>query len=298
MKHILSISLGASSRDTKVTEKFLNEDVILERRGTDGDKELACKLIKEYDGKVDAFGLGGTDLYIYANSRRYAFSESLAIAKCARITPIVDGSGVKDTLERQIPTILKRDYQIDLQGKTVLLVCAVDRFGLAEALAAFGCEMTYGDLVYGLGINYPLYSLRSLGRLARMIAPVITKLPIKYFYPIGNEQNKKVHKYPQYFEQNEVIAGDFHLIKRYMPEQLTGKTVITNTVTREDREILKSVGAKLLVTTSPEIQGRSFGTNVLEALLVAMGAKQGRGNNSYMAFLDKLEIKPRVEYLN
>lgn len=297
MKHVLSISLGSSTRDTRLVQRILGQDFIIERRGTDGDKKLACELLKKYDGNVDSFGLGGTDLYIYAGKTRYTFWESAKIVKFAKLTPIVDGSGVKNTLERQIPNILKKNYGIELENKKVLVVCAVDRFGLAEALASCGADVTYGDLIYGLGINLPIKKLSTLAKLARFVAPLITKLPIKYFYPIGLEQEQQVIRHPEYFDDNEVIAGDFHLIKRYMPDNLEGKIIITNTVTQGDFERLKKAGVRILVTTTPQMQGRSFGTNVLEALLVAANDGKMLSCDEYSLLLNKLEIKPRVEYL-
>lgn len=60
MKHIVSISLGSAKRDHKAVEQFGKETFYIERIGTDGDKAKATTLIKELDGKVDAFGLGGT----------------------------------------------------------------------------------------------------------------------------------------------------------------------------------------------------------------------------------------------
>ena len=297
MKHVLSISLGSSSRDTRLIQRILGQDFIIERRGTDGDKQLACELLKKYDGSVDAFGLGGTDLYIYAGNRRYTFLESARIVRFAKKTPIVDGSGIKNTLERQIPAILKNEQGIDLKNKKVLLVCAVDRFGLAEALVKAGADLVCGDLIYGLGINIPIRKLSSLARLAWFVAPIITKLPINLFYPIGLEQEKQVIRHPEYFDDNEVIAGDFHLIKRYMPHNLEGKIIITNTVTEKDVELLRKSGVKLLVTTTPQMQGRSFGTNVLEALLVAANAGKILGADDYNLLLNKLDIRPRVEYL-
>lgn len=294
MKKVLSISLGSATRNTRVQESFFGEAVIIERIGTDGDKNRACQLLKQNDGLVDAFGLGGTDLYIYAGDQRHTIAESKNIAKCAQKTPLVDGSGLKGTLERNIAALLKQDYGVDLAGKKVLMVCAVDRFGMAESLAAYGCKVTYGDIVYGLGLNYPIYSLQTLFRLAKIVVPIITKLPIKYFYPIGEKQNEQVIRYPQYFRDNEVIAGDFHMIRRFMPPDMAGKIIITNSVTAEDRNLLRTSGVKLLVTTTPKMQGRSFGTNVLEALLVAMGANSPK---DYKIFLEKLDIKPCVEYL-
>lgn len=294
MKHILSVSLGDSDRNSNIIVEFMGEQVQIERIGTDGNKKNLCELLKSYDGKVTAFGLGGTDLYIYAGDKRYTIVESNAMAENAKITPIVDGSGIKATLERRLPDILKKKYDIDLANKKVLMVCAVDRFGLAESLASTGCTVTYGDLVYGLGINYPLHSIKALQRMAKILLPIICRLPVKYFYPIGKKQSERVNKHQSYFLENEVIAGDFHIIKRFMPTNLCGKIIITNTVTEKDYELLKSYGAKILVTTTPKMQGRSFGTNVLEALLVAMGAKSTK---DYEHLLEILNIQPCVEYL-
>lgn len=295
MKHVLSVSLGSDSRDSSVVQSFLGQDVLIERRGTNGDKDKLCELIREYDGKIDAFGLGGTDLYIYSAGRRYTFRESEQIAQNAKRTPLVDGSGIKNTLERKLPDILKTKYNIDLQGKKVLVVSAIDRFGLAEAIAAKNCMVTYGDLIYGLGINYPLHSLATLNKIARVLLPIITKLPVKYIYPMGAKQTLQETRCPKYFYENEVIAGDFHFIRRFMPKEMHNKIIITNTVTPEDTALLKASGVALLITTTPQMQGRSFGTNVLEALLVALG---GSIETDYNNLLDKLDINPRVEYLN
>lgn len=295
MKHILSVSLGSSSRDSSITQSFLGQNFLIERKGTNGNKELLCQLIQKYDGKVDAFGLGGTDLYIYSAGKRYTFRESELIIRNAKKTPIVDGSGVKNTLERKIPTILKTQHDIDLKEKKILIVSAIDRFGLAEAVASVSDHVTYGDLIYGLGINYALHDLNTLDTIARVLLPLITKLPVKYVYPTGDKQNTCEVRHPEYFQQNEVIAGDFHFIKRFMPCDMHNKIIITNTVTSSDTELLRSRGVSILVTTAPLMQGRSFGTNVLEALIVAM---HGKVDNDYSDLLDKLVIEPRVEYLN
>lgn len=295
MKRILSVSLGSESRDSSIIQRFIGQDVLIERKGTNGNKDKLCELIREYDGKVDAFGLGGTDLYIYSAKRRYTFRESEIIAKNAKQTPLVDGSGIKNTLERQLPTILKSTYNIDLRGKKILVVSAIDRFGLAEAIAAINCDVTYGDLIYGLGINCPIYSLKTLNKIATLLLPFITKLPVKYIYPMGEKQTKQEIRYPEYFHENEVIAGDFHFIRRFMPQDMHGKIIITNTVTVADTMLLKERGVSLLITTTPQMQGRSFGTNVLEALLVALN---GGVQNDYCKMLDKFDINPRVEYLN
>lgn len=301
MKHILSISLGDSARNSKLIETFAGQDFILERLGTDGDKKMALDLIKKNDGNVAAFGLGGTDIYIYAGDKCYTLKESLQFLQMAKSTPLVDGSGLKNTLERRILKLLQMEYNINFTNKKILLICAVDRFGLAEAIVDSGMEYTFGDIIYGLGINYPIKTMSGLKKLANCILPIISRLPVSWFYPTGKSQQKQVTSYPEYFFQNDIIAGDFHFIKKFMPrteKSLLGKIIITNTVTADDRAILKSLGVKLLVTTTPQIQGRSFGTNVIEALLVALADKGTNklSSSEYEDMIVRLQIKPHVEF--
>lgn len=299
MKRVVSISLGSSKRDHKAVESFGGQTFSIERVGTDGDRRKAISLIRELDGKVDAFGLGGTDLYIYAGKRRYTFLDSVQIAAAAQITPIVDGSGVKNTLERRVVRLLETQYQMSFRGRKTLVVCAVDRFGLAEELVAAGADAVFGDLLFGLGLPVPIRSPRTLAGLAAVIAPIITKLPTSWFYPTGSKQQQSTPRFARYFQEADVIAGDFHFIRRYMPEQLPGKTIITNTVTREDEEYLRGRGVATLVTTTPEMGGRSFGTNILEGILVALAQKRPEDmtTGDYSRLLDEIDARPRIKPL-
>lgn len=299
MKRVVSISLGSSKRDHRVEAEFLGEKFSIERLGTDGDMEKAKALIAQLDGKVDAFGLGGTDLYIYAGEKRYTIREAAQIAKAAKLTPIVDGSGLKNTLERNVIAYLRSELGMDFENTKVLLVCGMDRFGMAQALVESGARLICGDLIFALGLPIPLYSLKTLDLLARVAAPIICQLPFKYLYPTGKEQEKTNPRFARYYEEAQIIAGDFHYIKKYMPERLEGKTIITNTVTQKDLEILRKRGVKRLITTTPELNGRSFGTNVMEAVLVALAGKRPEEMTpkDYSLLLDKIGFKPRVEDL-
>ena len=71
MKHVVSVSIGSSKRDHKVNLNFRGEDIIVERIGTDGDIQKAISIIKELDGKIDAFGMGGIDIFIRTSNKKY-----------------------------------------------------------------------------------------------------------------------------------------------------------------------------------------------------------------------------------
>lgn len=300
MKRVVSISLGSSLRDHCVDAEFVGQRLQIERIGTDGDIHRAISLIRELDGKVAAFGMGGTDLYIYAGGRRYTFAESAKIAAAAQQTPIVDGSGIKNTLERTIPTVLAEYQGRPLAGSRVLLVSALDRFGLAEAFAAAGCQLTCGDLMFGLGLPLPVRGLAGLSRLVSVAAPVVTRLPVRWLYPTGAKQLERTPKFSSAFSNADIIAGDFHFIKRFMPEKLPDKIVVTNTVTATERQWLAQCGVRLLVTSAPVMAGRSFGSNVLEGILVAVAEQKNVPLTSYeySQLLNTMGIRPQINVLS
>lgn len=299
MKRVVSVSIGSSKRDHSVDVEFLGEKMRLERIGTDGDMQKAVELIHDMDGKVAAIGLGGIDLYVIAGTRRYVIKDALKLANAAKKTPVVDGSGLKNTLEREAVQYLSRETDLLKPGTKVLLVSAVDRFGMAQALAQTPCDVTFGDLIFILGVPVALKTIRQVNALARIILPVATRLPFEKLYPTGEKQENVDPRHEKYYRGADVIAGDFHLIRRFMPEKLDGKSIITNTVTQSDVEFLKQRGIDTLVTTTPEMKGRSFGTNVLEAMMVALLQKRPEDikPEEYLELLRKLNLTIRVEKL-
>lgn len=298
-KRIVGVSLGSKTRDHKAQVEVLGETVYIERRGTNGSLAEAERLIRDLDGQVDAFGLGGIDRYLFAAGRRYVIRDAERLASVAQHTPVVDGAGLKDSLERRVISQLRDMGTVSFGGKRVLMVAAVDRFGMAEALAESGCDLVFGDLMFALGLPFRIRSLQGLSRLARVTLPVITKLPFRLIYPTGAKQHEIRPKYQHVYEWADIIAGDFHLIRRHLPEHLPGKVILTNTVTAADKETLRERGVETLITTTPNLGGRSFGTNVIEATLVAISGHRAEEMHpdDYFRLLDNLSFRPWVETL-
>jgi hypothetical protein len=300
MKKVVSVSLGSSKRDHRVVANMAGTEFEISRLGTDGDFARALSMIGELDGNVDAIGLGGIDVYLYAGKTRYAVNDGLKLMEAAKKTPVVDGSGLKNTLERETVYYLREHTGLLPKGCKVLMVSAVDRFGMAEALIELGCDVAFGDLIFSAGIPYLIKSIDELADTARKILPDMVKMPFHMLYPTGKKQDSqdeaKVQKFGHYYHEVEVIAGDWHLVRRYMPEGLNGQLVITNTTTQEDVLFLKQKGVGRLVTTTPELDGRSFGTNVMEAVMLVLLGKAWDDvrPEDYLSLIERLDMKPRV----
>lgn len=300
MKKVVSISLGSSKRNKTHSVEILGEQFEIERTGTDGDLEKFGQMFTDLDGKVDALGVGGADIYVVVGSKRYAFRQIVQLVSGATKTPVVDGSGLKHTLERETINTLQKDGTVDFSKETVLLVSAVDRFGMAQALVNLGAKIVFGDLMFAIGLPIQIRSYRWVKFIGATTLPIICRCPFKWFYPTGEKQEKRTPKYPKVFAEATFICGDWHYIRRYAPDDLKGKTILTQTLRKADLEWLKEAGARRAITTTPVMGGETFATNVMEGVIVALLGKRPEqlSEADYLDTLKKLDWKPNVISLN
>ncbi len=299
MKRAVSVSLGSSTRDKRVIITLKGEQISVERIGTDGDAEKARRLFAELDGHVDALGVGGVDVYLRLGEREYPLHAALKLVQDVHQTPVVDGRGLKHTLERRVFELAARELDGRPHFHRTFVPVAVDRLGLAEAVAEVSDEVTIGDLMIALGIPIPIRGIPAYRRLARVLFPIVSHFPMSMLFYGSGGNEKPTPKYQRYYADADLIAGDFLFMHKHLPADLTGKTVVTNTTTEQNIELLQARGVRLVITTTPRYEGRSFGTNMTEAALTAY-AGQGRSltDAELNALIDELDLRPSVQQLN
>ncbi|MBE7534232.1 MAG: quinate 5-dehydrogenase [Anaerolineales bacterium] len=299
MKHAVSVSLGSSTRNKTVEVDLLGETVRIERIGTDGDEAKARQLFREMDGKVDAFGVGGIDLGVATPWKWYPLYSALKLVQDVKQTPCVDGNGIRETLETRVMQWVERKIGDEIQPKTAFLVAGITRYGMTESFVNAGYQCVFGDLMFGLDIPMAIQSMRSLNAAARILMPIVGRMPLSMLYPTGEKQEKITPKYEKYYQGNTVTGGDFLYVKQHLPDDMRGKIIVTNTTTPADVEALKQRGVKYLVTTTLELDGRTFGTNMMEAALIAVAGK-GRAltNAELNDLIDRLGLEPQLRKLN
>lgn len=302
MKRAVSISIGSSKRDKAVEVNLLGEQVSIERIGMDGDMEAAARKFQELDGKVDAFGVGGADLGLMVDDKWYPLHSVQPMVRLIEKTPVVDGTGLKNTLENKSAQFLDsklKDYIEKNGGRKAFVVSGADRWGMTSSFLDAGYTCDFGDLMFALEVPVALHTAGQLKTLAAILMPVVGRVPFEWVYPTGEKQEKRVPKWQDYYHKATVIAGDCHYIKRCMPDDMQGKVVLTNTTTPEDVELFRKLGVKYLITTTPVLEGRSFGTNMMEAALIAVSGK-GRPltRPEYSEMLARLNFEPQLQELN
>jgi hypothetical protein len=276
MKKVISVSLGSPERDWQVDTELGGEPFQIARRGVGLDYARYEAMIASLatDPEVAAIGFGGINRYLVADGIKYPIRRAEQMVALAGGKPVVDGVRLKLTMEPAQVGSLAEQGILDSSQKA-LMVCAVDRWGMAQALAKVCREVQFGDLAFALDIPIFLRSLPQVASLGKAVLPLVTqKVPFEWLYPTGESKNKP--RYHRRFAWADVVACDFQFIGKSMPDEtgeMKGKVVLTNTVTAADRERLKRAGVKRLITTTPNFSGRSFGTNVIEGVIVALVGK-------------------------
>ena len=297
MKRAVSVSLGSSARDKRVVVNFKGVEISIERIGTDGNVQEAQRMFAELDGQVDALGMGGADLYLRLDEREYPLYAVLKLIKDVRQTPVVDGRGLKHTLERRVWELAEPALGGIPHFRRAFVPVAVDRMGLGQAVTDVADEVIFGDLMVALGIPIPVRGIKNFRRVARVMLPFVSYFPMSMiFYGSGGPEHEP--KYQRYWEQADLIAGDFLFMRKHMPDDLAGRTIVTNTTTAENVELLRERNVRTVITTTPRFEGRSFGTNMMEAALTAY-AGQGRplSDAELNGLIDELDLRPSVQRL-
>ena len=64
--------------------------------------------------------------------------------------------------------------------------------------------------MFGLGAPLPVHSLRAVQAVGAVMLPVITRLPFRWFYDLGDDQLAEPDmKFGKYYERHDIIAVAF-----------------------------------------------------------------------------------------
>ncbi|MEW6737217.1 MAG: hypothetical protein AB1489_38385, partial [Acidobacteriota bacterium] len=299
MKKIVSLSLGSAERDYEFTGNFLGKKFQIKRVGCNGDINLLKKRVREYDGKVDAIGLGGISAQFKIGKSVHVHQEAQSIIKLARKTPVADGRGLKSIL--QAWTI--RDINLRIKDlfsyENVLFLSGVSYYEMATVLREYTDNFSFCDPLVHFSAPYLLDSINALEYYAAGAMPLLTRMPYSWFYPKGwNGDEWKPLLLGRPFEKAELIVGDYSYIRHYTPSMLPNKVVITDSIDDEGIAMLKKRGVRTIITTVPELFKQHTDINVLQALFTAYLEKRPQeiSENDYLELIDQAGIQPRIIY--
>ena len=301
MKNVLVIHLGRG--DEIVDTSFLGQTIRVERVGCAGDVEQATLLISAYDGRVDAIGLEGMPASIQLGGALRSHPVGATLGSSARISPVVDGSGVRTGLERWGVTLADRAQPGIFSQKHILLVPGLNHDSLAQALKRHSEHIRYADpVVYFALPDFPGIGSRRM--LKQVAGPTLEQLKDAPFRRITPQPGKVgTPRATRPFVWADILAGDIGAIRRYAPARLDHKAVVVNSASEEDIEDLRQRGVSIVTVLIPNIDGvdnrRGWGEASVEAILAALRPDPDSPltEDTYLDLIADLDWKPDIRYL-
>ena len=301
MKHVLVIHLNQGDETQRVS--FMGHEIEIHRIGCGGDPECARTLIRAYDGAVDAIGLEGMPARLHLGCATREHEIGVTLADEARITPVVDGEGVRPGLERWGVILADREEPGIFSQKHALMAPGLNHQGLAQALGLRAESVRYADPIFYFALpDFPGVGAKTT--LHQVAAPTLEQLkdaPFRRIAPQVGVPGRRRASEP--FRWADVIAGDMPAIRRYAPEKLPGKTIVVEWAQEEDIEDMRRRGAGILITMMPSLdEGDDLGrwsAAVIEAVLVALrkDPEAPLTEDTYLDLLADIQWLPAIRYL-
>jgi len=301
MKKVLVIHLNEDEDSYPI--EFLGQQIEIHRIGCRGDAARACELIGQYDGQVDAIGLEGLMTHLQLANLRRPHETGATLPAAARVTPVVDGSGVRAGLERWGVILADRAQPGIFAEKHILLAPGLNHDGLAESLARHSRTVRYADPVIYFNLpDFPgVGSRRTLDTAAGPTLDQLKDAPFRRITPQPGPPGASRSAEP--FLWADVIAGDVGAIRRYAPPKLTHKTVVALSASEDDLDDLRQRGVSIAVMLIPELTDggarRGIGDATVEAILAALrpDPQSPLTENTYLDLIADFDWKPEIRFL-
>ncbi len=299
MKNVVSVSLGASSQDFDFTARFLGTRMAVRRVGTNGSTAKAARLLKHWETRADAIGIGVASDHYSVGTNRFIDKDAARLKRLVTRVPVTTGSRLGEIfLEWAV-----RHTQIKLgnyfNNALVLFFSGLTHYKLATSMAEYTNNLEFADPVRQLGVPKMLTSLDALSLYASGAHAVADWMPESLAAP------EMLKQWAQFLLRRAtrdatVIVAPVHELDDFGLEELAGKTIITSTVNEERIAMFRDKGVDMIVDGAPFLFDHVLAPNLLDAMIIAATGKQPDEilEDDYLEIITDLQIEPRIIYPN
>ncbi len=299
MKTVIGISLGASSQDFEFNTTFLGEALHVKRLGTNGSLAKATKLIKSWDKRAAAIGLGVLKDSYKAGSHRFIEKDSAKLRSVAAKAPITMGGPLGDILQEWA----LRHAQVALghyfNNARVLFFSGLTNYKLAMSMAEYTDNLKFADPLNQLGVPKLLTSLQAL-QLYASGAHYVRDWSLPEALSSGPVKEWSRFLLRKAVQKATVIVAPVHELDDCGMEELAGKTILTSTVSDERMAVFAAKGVHLVIDGAPVIEGHTLGPDLFDAMICAATGKAPEDiqEDDYLEIITSLQLQPRMVYPN
>ncbi|MDH5286954.1 MAG: dehydrogenase [Betaproteobacteria bacterium] len=299
MATVVGISLGASDRDFALAARFLGRPLEIRRLGTDGSAARALKLLKHWDSRADAIGLGVVKDSYTVGSRQFVDKDSARLKGAVLRAPVTTGGRLGDILQEWALRHVQGKLGDYFNNANVLFFSGRTNYKLALAMAEYTPNLLFADALMQLGIPKLITSLGALELYASGAHYVLDWTPEAL---MASAPARKWTRYVlrQAMRDASVIVAPVHELDRFGARDLAGKTIFTSTVNDARLAAFKAKGVGTVIDGAPALFGHVLDPSMLDAMIVAATGKAPEAilEDDYLEIITGLALEPRILYPN
>lgn len=297
MKTVIGISLGAKSQDFDFHTRFLGQELHVQRRGTDGSTAQAAKLLRQWDKKADAIGLGLVK--DGAGPRRRSAVDGAKLRALAQRVPVSTGGRLADVFLEWAVRHAQSTLGHYFDNARVLFLSGLAYQKLAASMAEYTSNLQFADPLLQLGVPKLLGSIDALGLYASGAHYVSEWAPPRLLPgPLLGRWSQHVLR--RAMAKATVLVAPVHELDAFGLEELAGKTIVTATVNEERLARFRDKGVHLVVDGAPLVEGHVVDPSLLDAMILAATGKGADEllDDDYLEITVTQGLEPRLLYPN
>ncbi len=299
MQHVVSISLGSSSQDFEFTTDFLGTRLQVRRIGCNGSTATAAKLIKLWDKKAAAIGLGVHKDSYAVGALRFVEKDSARLKALAKHAPLTTGGRLGDIFQEWAVRHAQTQLGNFFSNARVLFFSGLSDYKLALTMAEYTSNLQFADPLLQLGVPKLLGSVDALNLYASG-AHYVKDWSLPAALSSGPVQEWTHFVLRKAVQHASVVVAPVHALDAFDLEDLAGKTLVTATVNDARIAQLREKGVATIIDGSPMLHGHVLGADLLEAMVIAATGRQAQDitDDDYLKIIGGLQSEPRLIHPN
>jgi predicted amino acid dehydrogenase len=299
MKNVIGISLGTQTQDFAFKTRFLGQPMQVRRLGAGGSTAKAARLLRQWNGKADAIGLGLIPASDSVGGSRQADGDAQALRALGTRSPLTTGARLAEIfLEwavRHAQTTLGHYFD----NANVLFFSGLAQAKLAASMAEYSENLLFADPLLQLGIPKLLTSLDALNLYASGAHIASDWVPPRAM-PGALLRDWVHYVLRKAMTKASVVVAPVHELDDFGLEELAGKTIITNTVNEQRLAGFKDKGVHMVIDGAPMLQDHVLDPALLDAMILAATGKAADEllEDDYLDILTGDGLQPRILYPN
>ncbi|MBC7171063.1 MAG: dehydrogenase, partial [Polyangiaceae bacterium] len=299
MREIVSISLGPSSEDYELTLSFRGDDFHVRRFGVNGRDERAMALLRHWDGRADAIGLGMVKDHYTVGTHRFVDKDTARLLDAVKSIPATTGARLRTLLSEWAVRHVQSELGHYFDNARMLFLSGMMNWRLAQTLSEYTENLSFADPAIQLGMPKLLSSLGALERYAAVVGRAERRTPPVVLEALQSSVEPVTRRAIGHaLTDATMLVAPFHLLERYALGALRRKVVLTSAVSDERLELLRQENVDAVIDLSVQAFPRVVGLNVLEAVILASVGTRGEDalDDDFLEVFAESNLTPRVLY--